>query len=722
MSLAASIPTAAAARALRVLSRGVLAVALCWLHIGGAHADELEVSPSSLSLSVGSIAASRVSEASGAVSVRSDNVAIASASYANRVVSIKGLQPGKTRIRVSDARSSQKIEVTVKGSSDGLSLSPTSLALAVNATGQIQVAGASGSIAVRSANPLVASASYANSIVTVRALTAGSTSVTVSDSRTSRSVAVVVSATASGGTVGRYALIAWNDLGMHCVDGSDYSVFSILPPYNNLHAQLVDTGSASLVTSSVSLSYEAVADANGSINTISSTKTNFWQYVKSLFGVEPAPDIGLAGKPTPSATPAPMTYNATQGWFEAEGIPITPVDDYRNKNFYPMVKVVARDSAGRELASTRTVLPVSDEMTCKGCHSSIANGNAAQIAARPKAGWVFDSSAERDWKRNILRLHDEKQLASASYTQALATLKYDARGLAITADSGRPILCAACHGSNALPGTGVSGVSTMTAAMHTRHAQAIDPLRGIALDADSNRTACYQCHPGSETKCLRGAMSNVVDAAGAEAISCQSCHGNMAAVGKPTRVGWLQEPNCQSCHHDGKRETSALDAGGVLRIVSDTRFATNPNKPASGFSLFRFSKGHGNLQCEACHGATHAEYPSVEANDNVQSIKLQGYAGTLTECRACHASVPNTTSGGPHGMHTIGDAWVSRHGGVAEGSGRNGCAYCHGADFRGSPLSAIKVAKSFRVEGATKAFAAGHQVTCYDCHNGPNGD
>ena len=33
---------------------------------------------------------------------------------------------------------------------------------------------------------------------------------------------------------GKYTLVAWNDLGMHCVDGKDYSVFSILPPYNNL--------------------------------------------------------------------------------------------------------------------------------------------------------------------------------------------------------------------------------------------------------------------------------------------------------------------------------------------------------------------------------------------------------------------------------------------------------------------------------------------------------
>ncbi len=41
---------------------------------------------------------------------------------------------------------------------------------------------------------------------------------------------VAIADTPSSGK-GRYVLMGWNDLGMHCVDGNDYSVFSILPPY-----------------------------------------------------------------------------------------------------------------------------------------------------------------------------------------------------------------------------------------------------------------------------------------------------------------------------------------------------------------------------------------------------------------------------------------------------------------------------------------------------------
>ena len=64
------------------------------------------------------------------------------------------------------------------------------------------------------------------------------------------------------------------------------------------------------------------------------------------------------------------TYDAANGWFVAEGIPITPYDDAGNKNYYPMFRLTARDAAGSVLATTDIVLPVSDEMSCKSCHAS----------------------------------------------------------------------------------------------------------------------------------------------------------------------------------------------------------------------------------------------------------------------------------------------------------------------------------------------------------------
>jgi hypothetical protein len=126
------------------------------------------------------------------------------------------------------------------------------------------------------------------------------------------------------------------------------------------------------------------------------------------------------------------------------------------------------------------------------------------------------------------------------------------------------------------------------------------------------------------------------------------------------------------------------------------------------------------MQCESCHGATHAEYPSSDTNDNLQSIALQGYAGTVRECTVCHTTTPLSASGGPHGMHTIGATWVKEHHDlIGAGGGQQGCAYCHGSDFRGTPLSQVKVARSFSTEQGTRSFVAGQNVGCYDCHNGP---
>jgi hypothetical protein len=577
---------------------------------------------------------------------------------------------------------------------------------------------------------------------------------------------------------GNYTLLAWNDLGMHCMDGVDFSVFSILPPYNTLHAQLKNKSGA-LVTSGVRMTYEAVRNdigvnnvGTGRLNSYSTKlgtdkpKTNFWDNSGKLFGLNPVPEIGLnldglatgnpeAGNPSPSLTPAPMAYNADYKWYEAEGIPVTPFADENDangyiKDFYPTVRVVAKDTLGNVLATTTTVLPVSDEMTCKGCHASTTSPNPAQIAAKPSTGWVNDVNTEKDWKRNILKLHDERKLALPIYQQALSLLNsqnsgYQTTGLLPTADSGQPVLCVACHASNAYfdkrnkksvmnglvdnTGKGLA-IRPFTQVLHDKHANVIDPDTTQALNKSSNRTACYTCHPGSKTQCLRGVMGKATTANGDSLMSCQSCHGNMNAVGHSTRQGWIDEPTCESCHNSGATNRRAISGVGNTTngkpiIPVDRTFATNADMPAiQGLhpNLYRFSTGHGGLQCEACHGSTHAEYPSLHADDNVQSIAVQGHAGTVAECTACHNPVPNTTNSGPHGMHTTGNAWVSAHQ-EANKNGSPNCTYCHGTTSAGTPLSAIKVAKTINAgEFGTKNWPAGYQVSCYSCHNGPNPD
>jgi len=166
-----------------------------------------------------------------------------------------------------------------------------------------------------------------------------------------------------------YSLIGWNDLGMHCMDGSDYSLFSVLPPYNTIYAQLVYQGQLLTNTAGITVTYEAIADPNGSINRSSKDKINFWQYVGALFGATPAPDTGLAGFAMPGTANLPQAMHFDTDHFIAEGIPISVFDDSLQKQYYPMMRLTARQGA-TVLATTDIVLPVSDEMDCRACHGS----------------------------------------------------------------------------------------------------------------------------------------------------------------------------------------------------------------------------------------------------------------------------------------------------------------------------------------------------------------
>ncbi len=98
-----------------------------------------------------------------------------------------------------------------------------------------------------------------------------------------------------------WTITGWNNLGMHCMD-ADFSVFAILPPYNTINAQVMDA-SGNLVTSAagITVTYQAIADPAGSINTTSVGKSNFWSYAASLFGLaQPLPaDVGLTGLAMP---------------------------------------------------------------------------------------------------------------------------------------------------------------------------------------------------------------------------------------------------------------------------------------------------------------------------------------------------------------------------------------------------------------------------------------
>ena len=540
-----------------------------------------------------------------------------------------------------------------------------------------------------------------------------------------------------------YKVLANNDLGMHCVD-KDFSVFSILPPYNVVNAQVVKNNASGnptkLDANSVKLSYSAVADATGSINSKSVGKTNFWQYSSHLFGVSLATGQGLKGLympgDAPSSAPPAFTWSSAEAMFRAEGIPATPNDDKGKKNYYPLMRVSAYDkSTNKLLASVDTVLPVSDETTCSNCH---ATGKAA--AKEAGVAWASDADLEIQARKNVLILHDLDH------------------GTKLVAS--QPVLCASCHYSPALDLAGAGqtaqqkGKPLMSATMHAFHADKMLKANGQALnDAPvalggtppaPTEQSCYQCHPGASTKCLRGAMTDKVD--------CQNCHGGMKAVGgaSPLLAGgsidgandgkarrpWTDVPRCQSCHTgdaqnhltglapmdaDGFRFLTAFRTGDTSAspiLATNKRFAEETNKP------YKFSKGHGGIACEGCHGSTHAWWANAVAgaNDNVEATQLQGHSGLVGECSTCHNSSLANTVNGPHGMHPVNSSkWISGHHSFAGKAGAN-CKTCHGLDLKGGALSEAFADRSFKIEGGTKTVKKGQAIGCYTCHNGPSGD
>jgi len=306
-------------------------------------------------------------------------------------------------------------------------------------------------------------------------------------------------------TTASHVVLAWNDLGMHCLNPS-YDTAVILPPYNTVRAQVIKRGNKpQVVTAGVTVSYRL-------INNTTSQKgffTQFWTYGLQLFGVAPAVDHGLNLDDPAVSNGLAGTMLAKSGYFIASGIPVTPINDGNTWNPYQMIEVIAKDgSTGAILARTRTTIPTSDEINCGKCH-----GNSTDQSV------VFN---------DILAKHDAHN--------------------GTTLLSSKPVLCAQCHGSPALgsSGAGSSG-KYLSQAIHGFHS-------GLAT-----KPACYDCHPGAVTQCNRSTKHTAVDG------NCINCHGTLAAVAATidlgSRVPWVNEPKCVTCHNTG---VAQVDTGTTL--------------------------------------------------------------------------------------------------------------------------------------------------------------
>ncbi len=514
-------------------------------------------------------------------------------------------------------------------------------------------------------------------------------------------------------------------------------------------------------------------------------KTDYWDFVPTfgksvvelLFGANLQPDENLQtldnpdhGRRMPGINdpylvnePKPFgKYKDERNWFTAQGIPITNLDDRGRFNSYPLMRVQAvNKSTGNVLATVDAVTPVSSEVDCRDCHV-LGEVGADQNARENGPVFVAPENADRlsvetSAKINILRLHDFNHSAQTG-----------------TLSDGPPVLCASCHQSNALVElggpAGISDVASMSSVMHAYHGRLqVDGNNNLVRDNTTERNPvlfdpdnpvdsitplikfdgisnCFECHPGKITQCFRGVMKTA-------GLVCNDCHGDLLSVGgvfpltdgtgdvNNIRIPWVNEPECGSCH-TGNGSDDVLTVGfnpddkaATPLAPASSRFAENPG------TLYRNSlDSHAGIACEACHGSTHAIWPNKNPNhnDNIESIQLQGYAGTIMECSVCHTGNFNLTKSpngnglkGPHGMHPVndplwikgGDAW---HGSYAEDSnkakrqgGIDQCAVCHGADHKGTRLSKVPVDRELRKKDGEllATLSAGDIVSCDLCHS-----
>jgi hypothetical protein len=349
---------------------------------------------------------------------------------------------------------------------------------------------------------------------------------------------------------GTAVVLGYNELGMHCMN-QDFSELMLLPPSNNLRAQVIVRGGEhpQVVSGADFKVTYTIPD-----NTHSADKTNFWTYAPALFGVTLPSDIGLTG----NGLSGQMKPTGENDWV-ATSIPVTPMLDSGELNAYPLATITVMQGA-QAYAATKAVVPVSWEIHCDLCHTQAGISVAT----------------------HILRAHDRLH--------------------GTTLESSKPVACAGCHADPALGKSGTPGVSTLSSAMHKGHATRMGPASALS-------TECYACHPGQQTQCLR-------DVHFSKGMLCKDCHTSMQAVGDPARRPWQDEPRCDGCHH---RAGSQYEQAGTL---------------------YRMSKGHGNVHCAACHGPPHAITPTVVPADNLQAIALQGHAGMIDTCTVCHTSQP----------------------------------------------------------------------------------
>lgn len=424
-----------------------------------------------------------------------------------------------------------------------------------------------------------------------------------------------------------YVLLAWNSLGMHSISDAD-GTFSLMPPANDLFAQLVKRGpTPEVVTEGVVLSFRVEPGFEKP-----AAQVGFWKDLPALFGRSLPDNIGLSGQGLSGV----MQLKQAGKSFVAEKVPVVPYPARGGYQPYPSFTIEARDKGTNTLlAATRMVAPVATEMGCKTCHGGgWRRGNTG-----------ISTAAAQD----ILTMHD----------------RFHKTKLAAQAKAGKPVLCQSCHPDPMLNAPGKAGLLNLSASIHGFHANF---LGGRGAEA------CALCHPSSPqgaTRFLRGIHHEA-------GLDCTTCHGALEdhalalllaekQAGKPgaqrlmqhltpqgatplagiqPRTPWLQQPDCLTCHVNfGPPETDS--AFNAWTTGADALYRNRHDDA-------------GSIHCAGCHGSPHAEYPATnpyeKERDNFSPRQYQSNPyplGANRNCKLCHTIDMDTDLHHPNSLNMM---------------------------------------------------------------------
>jgi len=399
-----------------------------------------------------------------------------------------------------------------------------------------------------------------------------------------------VNAKAIPATAMSYVALAWNDLGMHCLNPT-YDKAVILPPYNTVWVQVVKRGDPpQIVTAGLTVEYSL---QNNTCSYGKRSYGQFWDNMPLLFGVSLPHDRGLNLEDPDIHNGLSGTMVVKGDHFQANGIPVVPVDDSLTFNPYQIANITVRDSGTNAvLVQTTATVPTSDEFNCAKCHG----------AADP----LLD----------VLQKHDDEEGTNLA--------------------AARPVLCASCHSSPALgqTGPGPSG-RYLSQAMHGFHAD--------------KGAACYDCHPGQVAKCSRSAAHTATDG------NCITCHGTMADVASSitngSRVPWVNEPKCATCHA-GVAEVDT--ATNLYRNANGHNGLSCPACHSSPHAMVPSQQASDNAQavqyqttvapigdCKVCH--------ATSEGGGISNFSEAHGGSRATACNVCHTKAPSSsTTRWPH--------------------------------------------------------------------------